>query len=375
MTSDAARETPVLGSPADGTPWAPPAAPPAGVRGRAAELLRRRSVSVSLRIVVGLLLLAGLLWGAGSDNVLHHLQRLDPVWIALAALLYGASLAVRGLRLWVLLLPENPRASWGTITCASTLGWSLNNFLPFRLGDLIRLYLIGARAEVSLGSVLIALVAERLLDIAVLVLATAIGSSSHLTGLGGGLVMVAALVVAATMGLFALRLAPRWGRSLFGGRPLPGRLAPFADRLARLAGSAQVAARMHLTGWGVVRLLALTLGAWGLQFLQYATFFRAFGIDPDMMLLAAFAAFMLSFAINFVPGQVGTYEALFVGIFSAAGIGTPDLLLAVGLATHVVNGALLSLFGGISYLFLGVKRGELQALARRAKPSAVMTEA
>jgi len=324
--------------------------------------MSRPRISVLLRVVIGVALLIALVLGAGPDAVVGHLRRLDLLSLALAAGLYACSLAIRGLRVWVLLQPEHPKGNWGITTCASTLGWSLNNFLPFRLGDLLRIYLLGIRSEVPLASVLLAVVAERLLDVAFLALTTAGGSSPQLVMSGIGPALGGAIVVAIALALALFGLVRGRWRGWAGGRYLPARLEPLRARAAGFIASAKLAARTHLTGGGLLRLLGLTAAAWAGQFLQYAMFFNAFGIELSPLLLAGFAAFMLSFAVNFVPGQVGTYEALFVGIFASAGVGAPDLLLAIALATHVVNGALLSLFGAASYLYLGVRHGELREL-------------
>lgn len=318
----------------------------------------------AVRFALGSGILGGLLLSLSPQTVAGHLESADVTWFGLAAALYAASLLVRGLRLSLLLQPHRPLGHWTTTTSASTFGWSLNNLLPFRLGDVVRVYLVAVRNSIGLPAAVLAAIAERLLDVAVLGSAAVLLAGPRLLGTSGipgaGLTALA-LGAAATASVYLLaRLAPD--------RLTTFPLFPRADAfLRRAVASVSLAFRTHLRGRALLSGLVLTAAAWSFQFAQYLTFFRAFGLEPDtMVVLAGFAVFMLSFALNFVPGQVGTYEALFVGIFSAAGVASPDLLLAIALTTHVVNSALLSLFGAASYLHLGVGWTDLAAAWRGA---------
>src|SRR3972149_1500816 len=101
------------------------------------EGLRQIAPSTSLlqplvRAGLGIGILVGLLLAVGPPDVWSHLERLNLRWLALAAPLYAASLLVRGLRWHILLRPLHPRRGWLDTTAISTLGWSLNNVLPFR---------------------------------------------------------------------------------------------------------------------------------------------------------------------------------------------------------------------------------------------------
>ena len=308
-----------------------------------------------VRAALGIGVLVGLLLAVGPSDVWGHLERVNLLWLALAAPLYAASLLVRGVRWHLLLRPLHPRSGWLATTAISTLGWSLNNILPLRLGEIARLHLQSTRGGVSFASLLPSALAERVLDVVVLVGGVATGLL--LIGLPAMAPLPAAALAASLAGLLGLgllstvwRLAPvRWLRGVR--TRLPQRFRPIHTMLTDYGRATQATLRGPTLGWA----LALTLLAWVIQGLEYTTLFLALGAEPPPLLMAVgFAIFMLTFSVNFVPGQVGTYEAFFVAVFSAVQVADPEVLLAVALATHTANFLLLSLLGLLSYLGLGV---------------------
>jgi len=131
-----------------------------------------------------------------------------PVLVPLAVALYAAATFVRAER-WRLLLRFNAatpvRADCQALTCVGYMG---NNVLPARAGDAMRVLYMTPRAGTPARTVIGTLVAERVLDVAVLftlygVLAVSLGAS----GLSGrrfvfaGAVLACAIVAAAVAAL------------------------------------------------------------------------------------------------------------------------------------------------------------------------------
>ncbi len=317
----------------------------------------------ALRIPLGAALLTALLMASGPRALWAHFEGVEPYWLGLAVPLYAASLLVRGVRWWLLLQPLSPQGNWLDTTAISTLGWSLNNVLPFRLGEVMRVYLFGLRSHLSIAALLPSAVAERLLDVAVLV--GTMGGGLLLLGLSGAGGIEGTGLPTLGAGLFfllgvglALWILPHLRLPSISSRRRAARLL---SRLFDLFARYQEATRLCLRPSNLARGLGLTALAWALQALQYATFFAAFGAEIHPLQMAvAFALFMLTFAINLVPGQLGTYEAFFVLAFSVFHATDPELLLAIALGTHATNLVLLSLLGVASYLKLGIDRAVLR---------------
>ncbi len=320
----------------------------------------RRVASVVLRLAIGAALLAALVFGANPSRLLAQLQGLKPAWLAVAACLYAASLLLRGLRVWVLVKPMAPHADWMNVAASSTLGWSLNNVLPFRLGDIVRLYLVSQQTGAALAVVLLAFVAERVLDAGLLLVVVLIGVSFlGLPGLAPGQTFGLAIFGLVVLGVLLGIIGLRWlsGYAAGGSGQPSGLLGRVATRVSSVSKMLQEAFLTYFRPGIGSLALALTAGAWILQGLQYATFFHAMGADaPPLLFAAGFSAFMLTFSANFVPGQVGTFEALFVAVFAAMGIADVSSLLA--------NALFLSLLGFLSYLKLDLTWGTLRSYVR-----------
>ena len=123
-----------------------------------------------LGLAVSLLALAGVVWWASKQEP----PDLPSSGSELAALvgaiaLYALATVVRSERWQRLLVDEGaapPRVDTYALTCVGYMG---NNVLPARAGDAIRAVLMAPRAGTSIRTVVGTLLAERLLDIAVLV--------------------------------------------------------------------------------------------------------------------------------------------------------------------------------------------------------------
>jgi uncharacterized protein (TIRG00374 family) len=93
----------------------------------------------------------------------------------------------------------------------------------------------------------------------------------------------------------------------------------------------------------------LSLLAWGLEALAFYWILQAMGADVSLTLaIFIYAVAMLAGALSFMPGGLGSTEAVMVGLLVSSGVELPDaiaatvllrlvtLWLAVGLGTVVL---------------------------------------
>lgn len=125
----------------------------------------------------------------------------DLAALGLAVLLYAFCTALRAERWRTLLHDVDARPSRGDAYRLVLVGYMGNNVLPARAGDFMRVVLMAPRAETTKRFVVGTLVAERLLDVLVLVviflvLAATIAGGAGLPG-GTTLLVLVALLVAA----------------------------------------------------------------------------------------------------------------------------------------------------------------------------------
>jgi uncharacterized membrane protein YbhN (UPF0104 family) len=216
---------------------------------------------------------------------------------------YLAGCAVRAER-WYELLRFNgaqPRRTdaYGLVAVAN-FG---NNVLPARAGDALRVMLLAPRAQTDPRTVIGTIVAERVLDVVVLVGLFVVLAYGVLGGIdvpSGGRLAATALIVAgltAAIGLLALVLHRRGHL-----RPVLSFLAPMTEATRRLGG------RRHGT-----ELLVWTLLVWGLEWTAWWLTAQAAGLDLGVLEVGYLMGLAATFAlIPSGPGYVGTFDAAVV---------------------------------------------------------------
>jgi uncharacterized protein (TIRG00374 family) len=151
-----------------------------------------------LGVAISLVALAGVVWWASRQEAPSLPSSGGELAALLAAIaLYGLATVVRSER-WQRLLEDEGavprRPDTYAITCVGYMG---NNVLPARAGDAIRMLLMAPRADASKRTVVGTLLAERLLDIAVLVVLFVVVGYGLLGEVGGDKVEIVALAAAA----------------------------------------------------------------------------------------------------------------------------------------------------------------------------------
>ncbi|MDD5674988.1 MAG: lysylphosphatidylglycerol synthase transmembrane domain-containing protein [Chitinivibrionales bacterium] len=120
-----------------------------------------------LPTVIGILFATGGLWfffkGMDPAALLLHLRHSSPWAIIAAALLSIISLYFRGKR-WAVMLPAGKGRHTKGLVSITAIGFMVNNILPARIGEAVRMYLLwkknGFSGAVSVGSVVV----ERMVD-------------------------------------------------------------------------------------------------------------------------------------------------------------------------------------------------------------------
>jgi glycosyltransferase 2 family protein len=143
------------------------------------------------------------------NDLVVNFNKVKIPYIIGAILLFFAGYCCRIERWRLMLLQENPRLRWQD--CAGPLMASVaaNNLLPLRAGDVLRAFAFNRRLEISAATSLTSLFIERLLDLLMVISFLGIAlvyfgvDSSTLVGVGGGVVIIAAIAI--VLSLFFLR--------------------------------------------------------------------------------------------------------------------------------------------------------------------------
>ncbi|HEV2787338.1 MAG TPA: lysylphosphatidylglycerol synthase transmembrane domain-containing protein [Solirubrobacteraceae bacterium] len=215
---------------------------------------------------------------------------------------YLAGCAVRAER-WYELLRYNgaqPRRldAYGLLA-VSNFG---NNVLPARAGDALRVVLIAPRAGTDARTAIGTIVAERVLDVVVLVVLFVVLAYGVLGGIdvpSAGRLVFAALLVAA---LIALAAAAAWVLHRRGHlRRVLAFLAPMAE------------ATRNLRSNHGLQLLGITFAVWSLEWIAWWLAARAVGLELALLEVGYLIGLASIFAlVPSGPGYVGTFAAAVV---------------------------------------------------------------
>ena len=262
-----------------------------------------------IQALVSLIALGAVVWWASHQEAPELPSGADAIaWLAAALLFYTIASLLRGER-WHGILAnigvDARRADCYALTCVGYMG---NNVLPARAGELLRVVLLSTRCPAGKRTVLGSVVAERLLDAAVLasifvVVVYGVLSSTVLptdrpllfAGIGVVLLLLACAGVVVLRRHHVFERAREW-------------LRPLAD-----------APRALLSRQGIL-LLGLTYVVWAFEAAVYLAVARAVGLDISGMGALYLVALTNFFAaLPAAPGSIGTFDAAV--IFGSKAIG------------------------------------------------------
>ena len=315
-------------------------------------------------VLVSLLALAILLYFVDLQQFKQAITGANYPMILVATLATLIWLAFRGIA-WRTLLHN--QASFSQVFLTLNEGYLLNNFLPLRLGEVGRAFLLSRKANLRFMRVVSSVVIERTLDIAMAV-GLLLSSLPFVVGAGWALqaaLAAGALVLMILAALYTLavkrqvvaawfeRWTARWPRlSGLGGRTLPA----FMEGLAVLTDT-----RVFLKA---VLWMALN---WLVGVCQYYLFLLAF--FPEARLLWAWfglGVVALGVAAPSSPGSLGVLELALVGALSVFDL-DPSTVLAAALTLHLAQYMLTGLIGAYALALDGESLVGLYQKVRRIR--------
>ena len=251
-------------------------------------------------------------------------------------------------KVWQTLLRDKPK--YKEVLFAASEGYLLNSFLPFRLGEVGRAFLLSRKSEMQFAEIIPTIVIERIVDLAfsaALLLAAlpfVVGAagSERIGYIVGGVVILglALMYILARNNQWALdlfhKLSVRWpSLQKFGGRFLES----FFQGLGVLT-----------DGWLFLRFLFWMTLDWFVALVAYYLIILAFFPQAQpVWTLFVLGAAAFGGAIPALPGGVGTFE----GAVSAALMlftGDQSTSLAVALTARLYNYLNSGVIGGIGLM-------------------------
>lgn len=315
-----------------------------------------------LGVAISLALLASLLWTVDLKEVWRQVLQTEWGWTVLCTALALIGLWIRARR-WGYLFP--PRSDPPALVPAIMIGYMVNNLLPLRAGEIVRVYVVARRWGHGFWTALATLIVERVLDSLVLILI--LGMLIFLIPVPATLewaaiILLAVDVIAVTV-LGLLAVAPDVGeRTLRAAtRYWPG-LADRALRVFRrfvdgLEGIRTPRHLLPLALWTVVVWLAPAAGAWAML--------RAMHLDLPWIAAWTVVAFVgVGISIPAAPGYVGVFH--YAAVLALEIFDVPrSAALSYALVYHATQILATSVGGWVFLLREHLSLGE----ATRARPA------
>jgi uncharacterized protein (TIRG00374 family) len=315
----------------------------------------RRVVAGIVGAVLAIALLLWALRGVHLDQVLRHIREADPWPLALGVFLASVTFVIRLVR-WLLLLRSETGArlpAW-PLWHATAIGFMANNLLPFRAGELVRVFaatkLSGARFTATMSSIAV----ERIFDGLAVIGMLGVGllfSDLPAGVVVGGVSLARAAQVAGLLSIGALLGAAAIVAFPVAAEGLVRKLLPagrFADRIVGLIegvrhGLASLKSPALLAG-----VIAWSVALWLLNAAALWVSFAAFDIPVGFAgALVLQGVLVIGVSVQLTPGFVGQFEAAIVAALALYGI-TNDVASSYAIAYHGATFVPITLAGAWS---------------------------
>jgi len=239
------------------------------------------------------------------------------------------------------------RASYMDVFWTVGEGYILNNFLPFRLGEIGRAFLLSRKSDMRFMEILPTIVIERVMDLgySAVILLAALPFVVGAEGTESIGVVVGVIVVIGFALLYILARSNQWALDIF------HKLSARWPSLQRFGGSfleSFFAGLSVLTdGWLFLRFIFWMTLNWGVAIVSYYFIIRAF-FPETQLIWAMFGLGAVAFggAIPALPGAVGTLEGAFGGALVLL-TGNESVSFAAALTVRLYNYINSGVIGGI----------------------------
>ncbi|HLE47281.1 MAG TPA: lysylphosphatidylglycerol synthase transmembrane domain-containing protein [Candidatus Thermoplasmatota archaeon] len=321
----------------------------------------RRVMALTLAVAVVAFLVAYV----GPRSVLTTLRDANPLYIFLAFAAYALFFVARGFRWQRLLQDRAPNITVGDAANLTAMGWLVSTFVPMKAGDVTRSAIVAYRSQRNVASIVGTVAVERALDVVGLALASTVG----LVGLAAG---AHRLLPDATRGVLLAWLLPPLGLLVFMvfARTLARR--PQKNVVVRYAALfLEAADELRRSPRQIPALVLWTLASTTCQVVVFTLLFLGLAPNAPVGVVAAgVPLFLLSFIVSVTPGNVGTYEAAFAGIYFALLGWPPETLLSMAVTVHLLTITTVTILGGGAFILDRLGRVEPQPAPAAAEAKA-----
>jgi uncharacterized protein (TIRG00374 family) len=329
---------------------------------------KKNTIRIGASLAVGILLLVVLIWWTGIDKIGAAISSASPLWLAAAALIILPAYILRAIRWKLLLSPVKKNIRVSNTFWSTAVGFMVNTLIPIRLGEFVRAYILGEKEETGFGPSFSSIVVERTLDligllsigiVTMFLVSAQAGLSSIVVDIFKAVaVLIAVILAVIIVGIKKEALIIRGVTGIASKIPLvkryTARIADFASSLIKGLQGLSQNPKMFAAN------ISLTWILWLTQTSAIYLTFEAFNYPlPFVVAILGGVLMSVSHILPATPGYVGSYEAFWVLIFTLLGVTQADLLLAMGVISHLIGLLPTIILGCVSVVWLGVSFEEI----------------
>lgn len=296
--------------------------------------------------IISIGLIAAIIYFVDLGEMADAIRNANYGFLAIAFVIGFLWMGVRA-QVWRTLLRD--RASFSVVFWTVGEGYILNNFLPFRLGEIGRAFLLSRKSDMRFMEILPTIVIERAMDLgysAIILLAAlpfvvgAASAGANRIGVIVGIVVVLGFVL-----LYILARSNQWALDIF--HKLSVRWPSLQKSGGSFLESFFAGLGVLTDGWLFLRFIFWMTLNWAIAIVSYYFIIRAFFPDTQVFwAMFGLGAAAFGGAIPSLPGAVGTFEGAFGGALVLL-TGNESVSFAAALTGRLYNYINSGVIGGI----------------------------
>lgn len=328
----------------------------------------RRSIYLLLGIVVSLVFIVLLVRKIDWADFVRELGHVSWSWAAISLFFFSLNLVLRGVR-WRLLLKN--RVVLGDALIYLTIGYMSNNLLPAKIGEIVRLVLLGEKKRMSKSFIGATIVVERVVDLLSLLFFVAliplladipasIGDGTVAVNVNHAIVIVegATLLAAILLAVLASRRGSDW---------LLAKLSRFQSHrwLGKVAGgivSFVDGLQVLQLNRGLIVVMVQSVLAWAVAGLSISTSLRAFSLQlPWYAAVFIMVVYNIGAMLPSAPGSIGVAHFMLVASLSVWSV-DQSVALSFAVVHHGIRYVWITALGLLALWREGIGLSQLARL-------------
>jgi uncharacterized protein (TIRG00374 family) len=292
--------------------------------------------------IISITLIVVILNAVDIPKTIAALREANLMLLLMAAALALIWLMVRGI-VWRTLLRDIPSYRDTFITLGE--GYLMNNFLPFRLGEIGRAFLLSQKTKLSFTEILPSIIVERIFDLVIsaAILITAVPFVAEAEGTEQIAYIIGGIVLVAIAILYYVAHHQEWALELF--NRLTARIPKLQEFGGELVASLLAGLSVFTEGLLFLRFIFWMLLNWGIAILQYTLIITAFFPQANLIWgMFGLGATAFGNAVPALPGAIGTLEAAVGGSLELLS-GDISTALAVAVVVRLFNYLITGIVG------------------------------